>query len=82
MLICRSFIYVYILDINLLLILYLTVMPIHVQLVKNFLFVFNVLKLNTPGPCCGPVDYKLTSIYEDEGSFPGLAHWVKDLGLS
>ena len=38
-------------------------------------------KLNFGSSRHGSEEMNLTSIHEDPGSIPGLAHWVKDLAL-
>ena len=51
----------------------------HPCLVLDFIF---YIKKKIWSSCCGSVIMNLTSIYEDAGSVPGLAQWVKGSGLS
>ena len=40
-----------------------------------------LILINLGSSHCGSVEKNLTSIYEDTGSIPGLAQWVKDPAL-
>ena len=46
--------------------------------VPDSLLLYKIMQ-KSGGSCCGSVEVNLISVYEDAGSTPGLAQWVKDL---
>ena len=50
---------------------------------QNMAFIMDtaILKITLGSSHRGSMETNLTSIHEDAGSIPGLAHWVKDWAL-